>query len=568
MKEEKVSNEFGEILEHCRVTLTEAGSFVRTSKVMGGLIPEAKKSFFGPAIAEGEIPSDKAERFLEWFLLEGGEEGSPSPLRQWLFKKQSELHPKIRRMAEVLLESIVGVFKILDCRNGQLKVEDSLGRGQFVLILPSGDHRASVGDSLGGRIVPHPSRRGVYFAMGSTQVLRGDGIFLALSHENRTGVRDGEGFSQLDLEHLLDLTNSPPPEKDLGRARKALGLFLANEPDLPSLEIIEGALRSVSSPGKVLDPFLEAVAFHSQKDIGEARRLGLHLWNALQLQGGASPGDTEQGATPTKNKEPLPELNHPSQASSTLPLGLRVFQELEAGEARGEDLKSLFDRLGQMVGLDWEDEDAIPKKVIWSTSEVGDLGGLCLEFRWESEKWKEGLTPEETDILMNWSQSLQKEGEYFFGGVSRLKWAKYLFLLWEKGGRESCRNGIGLLTKLAKWLEDTQEIHLDFPIDGFLALWDREAARCDDIEGSKANSGELDKGDGAHCAESASWLVKGKVGGAWALESGNRRMSLPGSLSLMVGDLVFGSPVVGKRTLESGYRVLPSCLALLTMEGT
>jgi hypothetical protein len=566
MKEEKVRMEFEEILENCRRVLTQAGKYSQNSKTIGDTVPNAKIQFFGADLDENEIPGDKAQRFLEWFLIDRVIPGSGSPLLVWIEENFSSLEPELRLVAKALERSLVGVFKIVSIQREHLGLEDALGRGRFKVVLPRGEHNAREGDCLAGRIVPYPKKNGFFFAMESTQVLKGERLFSALAKQAQFSRKEkAKEFFQLELEQITHI-ETPLPKDGLKSARKALGAFLNTEPELPSLDLIEEALRSVSSPGKVLDPFLEAVAFHTQRDIGEARRLGLQLWNALQVEGEQPNTQANSKERPESAKSSIPKLEGDVTLDANIPLGQKVLQELEAGEARGEDLETLFNRLGKMVGLEkWESEDSIPKKVLWSTSEVGDLAGLFLEFRWETEQGEGSLTKAESQILSLLSHSLQKGGETFVGGVPRLKWARFLLELWTQGGNEACRNGIGLLTKLSRWLEKTQEIVLDFPTKGFLDLWDQEAARCGGIEGatsSRRNNG--DEGDLG--VVSVSWFVRGKEGDSWVLESGNRRMALPGTLALVVGDRVFGRPVVGAGTFEEGFRILPSCLALLAME--
>ena len=563
MEEEKEGMGFEEILDHCRIVLTEAGKFARSSETIGASLPDAKRSFFGAEIEGDFVPRDKSERFLEWFLLERRIPGASSPFSLWFSQKRETLEPQLLQMAACLESSLVGIFKIAGIQKETMEIEDSQGRGGFTLLLPKGEHIASVGDTLVGRIVPHPKTLGLFFAMGSAQVLQGDDLYLSVSREKRPLQKgSGDTFTQLELERILEM-RSAPKEGDLIKARKALRSFLSEESELPSLEIVEEALRSVSSPGKVLDPLLEAVAFYTKKDIGVARRLGLQLWNALQVEGGSSSKHTRMGGkkTEAQAREDLSEIS-PS-TDPDLPLGQRVLQELEAGEARGEDLESLFNRLGKMVNLRWEEgENSIPKKVLWSTPEVGDLGALIQEFRWEIEREGEPLSEVEEEILLSWGKSLQEEGEAFLGGVARLKWAQNLLSLWLQKGSKVCREGISLLTKFSKWLEETQEIRLDFPTKGFLEVWDRNIARCEGIQKASDSFPQNHEKN----PPSIAWFVRGREGNAWILEAGTRRLTLPADLSLEVGDRIFGRPLTDSRTLEEGFRILPSCLALLAME--
>ncbi len=563
MKEKKERMNFEKLFEDCQVTLTEVGKFARSSQGIGNSLPQAKRMFFGSDFPEEEIPKDKAQRFLEWFLIERVQDEGVTPLSMWLSQGTERIQSNLFQMGKALEKSLVGLFEIKEIDSGKMELEDVSGRGSFMVALPMGEHRARVGDTLIGRLVPFPKDHAIFFAMGSTQVFRGGTLFSSIKKRLMgRSVEIQAPLSSLELERILDLAFQPEV-KGLPKARKEMEAFLKNEPELPSLKMLEDALRSVTSPGKVLDPFLEAVAFYTKSDIGEARRLGLELWNAIQLES----QETQPSDTPTKRVEDQPKSPEPSvghEAESQEALGAKVLRELEEGEARGENLETLFDRLGAMVGLQWEAEDSIPEKVVWSTSEVGDLAALFLEYRWELSQEGKGLSKDEEEILSLWSKNLKKDGETFVSSVARLRWAQYLFAHWMQGGASACRKGIKLLCQFSLWLQETQDLQLDFPTEGFLEVWDRETRRCERILGASSQPLEMVR-ESERSTWLTPWFVKGKEGGIWVLESGNRRMTLGGDLDLVVGDRVFGKPIPGKGTFETGFRVLPSCLALLAI---
>ncbi len=547
---------FETIREISQDALIRMARWVRENPAFQRELEEARRGFL--AVGGGD-PTDpaRAERFLEWFLLEReGSGGNGAPVRRWLAAGCGGFdEPGI---VESLCRSFCGVFRVEALGGDRIECRDALQRGTVTILLPRTAHRAVVGDTLVGRLFP--VGEGLWMATDSIELFRGDAIYKA--YETETLARKAKGgpdtplsMSGLEIEKLLGLSGHTEVKGVLELERE-LGEFLGDSPELPTVEELSAALREVESPGRVLGPFLEALAFHTKLDIGEGQRLGLELWNAHRS---AAP-ERRPGAARESDRAPQPP---PRTGRGDDPdLGPRLLAELEAGEARGEEKASLFARLERMAGLAPEAEDplgAVPRRIEWRTEEAGNLLPLYEEWVWEGER--EGTRGSEA--CRSWIAEARKAGAEAIEDLDRSRAAEAFRVLALSRGPGAMADIAGEVSRFARWLVDTQELRAPFPLDEVGEALRGDFLRIHALREALERGSFYEDSEALRASPPRSWRVRGRSenGEEWLLDAGGHRARLPGFLDLAVGDLCLGKILPDGSRISRDTRFLPAELA-------
>ncbi len=517
-----------------------------TAELCAGLA--AARETFLAISAPGGAEEARAERFLEWFLLDlPAGPRRVTPITAWIDAGTPGFEgPEV---AGALRRSQLGVFRVTGLETWGLHLEDALLRGRVDLLLPQGCHRAEVGDTLVGRIFPVGEGR--WLATDSIELFHGSGLYRAYATETLRLRAEGTlagtpRLSQLEVEKLLALA-AQPALRAVHEIETELAQILAGHPELPGAAELSAALAATEQPGSVLTPFLEALAFHTKLDIGEVQRLGIELWNAHRAARAAEPAPAAaRAAVPKTGPGPID--------------GRRLLAELEAGEARGEAKEVLFARLEAMAGIEDETEDpfgAIPKRIVWRTREIGDLRPLYEEWRWEVGH--AGAPPDtEPAALEAWIEALEQAGCDGVAGLRGGRSAEAFRRVFERSGARALAPVARAAAAFARWLEEVQHTPPPEPLRPLAEELCAALERLAGVEQAFAAAGLL--ADAAGAGRPAALRVTAARAGGWELREADRVLRLPADLPLAVGDLVLARLLPGGR-FGRDLRVLPAPLA-------
>lgn len=565
--------------------LVAVGEFIRIDRVLGSQVPDGRASFFGhrdPA----QHHAAQANRFLEWFALERKADGSGgAPIQAFLASGCPGLETELRPFAEALAESTPGVWAIRDGSDGFFELESAFGGGSeamaasetgasTILWLPETQTKARIGQSVIGRLVQVPGRS-EYFATDGTSVFAGTQLYDAFAEEiARRGLEGSAPIepSQLELEQILvayeDAAGESPEavERELGDFLPAAVLEAA---DLPGVEELSYALSVSTSPGRVLGPFLESLAFSTELDIEKAQRLLLRLWNAhhasardassrAEADGPEVVDDastvSEQGRAESVD-DGTPEAATAAAALRPDELGPVLAAEIEKGLAEGEDVEALFGRVESMIGEPVTPDaplGAVPEELRWHTDDEGDFSPLVEEYLWERSRSEHPPTSEHGELLRSVCATLGSLGVHSIDGIDENSMAASLVQAWAAGERAQCMAQLEAYTAWNEWLVAVQEITLDFDPIEFRDRLLLARARCESLSSALERPAPSD-------AAPVGWKVTGQEGEGWLLRSSTRKLRLDGTLDFEVGDLILGTSV--EDGFAAGMRVVPSILA-------
>ncbi|MCA8971281.1 MAG: hypothetical protein KDC95_15930, partial [Planctomycetes bacterium] len=342
------------------------------------------------------------------------------------------------------------------------------------------------------------------------------------------------------------------------------------EAPLPTLEELFSALAHAPSPGPVIGPVLEALAFRTDVDLGTAQRLLLRLWNAHQ----AAAQSTEAQSTETQSKEtqsthvpPRSDVGRTTgdvarDRGSRTPLGERVLEELERGQRDGVPIEALFDRLESMVdaasGQNLE-TDEVPEELRWHTEDRGDLADLATEYLWERGQGDHPASHEHAAALQSCIDDLARLDVRSVDALRRNHLESSFVEPWARGETRACVERVEALCAFHEWLVAVQEIEFGFDPSELRDALRAAADRCASLERA------LTHGEGTGDSP-RSFHVVAFEHGSWILTSSTRRLAIADAererFPFEVGDLVLGIPLSG--AFATGVRVLPTFLAAVT----
>ena len=303
-------------------------------------------------------------------------------------------------------------------------------------------------------------------------------------------------------------------------------------------------MRGAESPGPVIGPLLERIAFETQADLDQLQRLLLQLWGALHARGGPAAGTAPAARAPLgAPAAPAAPVESPPAAG----LGRTLADRIERGLAAREGVEDIFADVERILGEKIEPEPAGEGPAEF---EDGDLEGLVAEFLWETKTEHE---PEARVLAALVRQ--QREAPLPKSDVESLDGGDLLRLLVDAYLRAAPQQraadvhaAFAVLERFFGWLVATQELEpgnaLVVAKTVFVAHVERVAAASSALSGAEpaplGRAGEL-------------WQVA--AGGASEVElvsvdAGRRALlDLPAKrpCDLRVGDLLLGTLRVPER---------------------
>lgn len=348
---------------------------------LGAELQRARRQFFGDGAASP--PDEAAEhRFAEWFLFERESET--------LGAVPAEVEP-YADVARELEDSIAGLF-LVESVGDSVNARD-VQSGELVELVDG--RPLQVGDLLVGRLYPAEQER--WSASAATPALRPGRALADALVRDLAKIEVDRRLLQIELEHLLLRHHggaeeaimpgpAPEPVAPLEHLEADLQQLLERAGDPHEAEIISQQLAAAPRPGTLMGPLLDQLAFDTEVDLEQARRLLLEIWNAHHA--GAAP---DAAATPEERTGP------PGEA-----LGEQLVRTLDEGLGERRDVDAVFAQLEQLAGIepDAEDdpEDDAAASLVQRLAEgpadaldgggdtdAGDLAPLVTEFHWETE---------------------------------------------------------------------------------------------------------------------------------------------------------------------------------------
>jgi len=423
-------------------------------------IARAEREFFGANpnvdlsanVCANPAEGANAARFSEWFLLERESEGLgdvPARVLAW----PDELR-------DVLLESQVGVYMVKAVLADEISVLD-LGDGAQVVVAPieGADVRAAIrpGDLLVGRL--YPDAMDCHVASCAMAVQRQAADLAAAFQHDLERLDLGRRLSQAEIEHLMFRGRTGPEvavsETPVERLEAELDrLFRSATLDDWSATAISQAFCESETPGPVVNPILEKVAFDSNLDISEVQRLLLELWGAHRHK--ANGGH-----------------QHVHSPAESEPLGEQLARRIEEGLAHNEDLEDVFAEVGEWIGVDLS-EPEVPGApgggVAGGGVQDGDLPALVREYCWETSQTGETSHDQVIlDRLVQVQQNLPLP-ELDLEGVTSRDLARLLLQIYLESAPQDRAAAVaaafGVLDRFYRWCVETQAMELEPVIHG------------------------------------------------------------------------------------------------------
>ncbi|MCB9890048.1 MAG: hypothetical protein H6833_00180 [Planctomycetes bacterium] len=589
-------HEAREALDACLVALSD---FVRVDRVLSGQLQAGRIAFFGTAVPESVSPAQMT-RFLEWFILERHVDGTTGPpVRAFLAAGCPGLEaPGTRDFVVALAESEVGVWAIRDESDEGLELEaafatDFVTRMLWPPNVPEPGTSVAPGMTVIGRLaqLPESFRRGgtdCWITLDGTRVFSGTTLFEAIEndvarHRLETGhdpIARGLELEPILVSHEQAAGETPDAVEaelaaflgdvlEAAQMGESRGGTNASEAPLPTLEELFAALAHAPSPGPVIGPVLEALAFRTEVDLGTAQRLLLRLWNANQAAAqsatidGPSARDSldEASVAPQRDADRATRDEVLGSASRTT-LGKRVLEELERGQRDGVPVEALFDRLESMVdaaaGQNLE-SDEVPEELRWHTEDQGDLADFATEYLWERAQGDHPASTEHAAALNGCIDDLARLDIRSVDALRRTHLESSFVEPWARGESRACVERVEALCAFHEWLVAVQEIEFVFDPSELRDALRAAVERCASLERALSH-GEA-TGDSPR-----SFHVVAFENGAWMLASSTRRLAIAdperARFPFEVGDLVLGIPLA--EAFATGVRVLPTFLAAVT----
>ena len=387
--------------------LPALGRFARSLEGGTRAWEEGRKEFFGfPRKEEEDAPREG--RFLEWFCLEKGREREPSFLSRFFRAGMPGLPGGRPQWLEGALgESLFGFFRVQDRGEGRTLVLRFPSGRTFRLYWPLRSRQVPErGDTLLGRVYPFRAtgEKDLFLPSPWMILYQGGDLIQALERDveraRAMGMRDHLG--QKELEAILEGRFFQGPREEEGPGPLGPELPLADLVDRIQLLFdkfgfagvtaadVAREAREASSFSEAFGEFLDQLAFETDVDLEEIRRLFLQLWARLKEpekggeertgEGKPSPGKDTVAARPWTDPE------GPCPCGSGLPyeachMGRDLVARLEEAESKEEKLGPVVESLGRALGGLGDDRGEDP----FTAREEGltEARALVQEFLWE-----------------------------------------------------------------------------------------------------------------------------------------------------------------------------------------
>ena len=527
-------------------------------------LERARRQFFGDDL-HGAGDDAAEHRFAEWFLIERESE-TLGVVPMTIPPYSADVEPLDGSLAGLfLVESVGDTVTAIDMQDDEVLELAEAGTLQ-------------VGDLLVGRMYPVSGER--WAPSAATPALRpGRDLAKAFLHDLKK-LEIGRRLMQVELEHLL-LREHGKTSASLGGGSndEAATAELVVAPEIP-LEHLEADLEQLmlsaghqnsatdiseqlaqtQSPGAVMGPLLDQLAFDSDVDLDRMRRVLLEIWNAHHV--GQVRSTEEAGSSSGPPGETL---------------GEKLVRRLDEGIGEREDVEELFSQMESIAGIESDEEDseederntAIVSEVFEtgaSDGDTGDLAPLVAEFHWEN-----GFEQTEDSALTLWIE-LQRsaavpntEVELIPAG-DLMRLLLHVYLRSAPDDRvEQVRSAFDELRRFYDWVAETQEI------DQREVVQRCQGALLDQLERLQA-AGIALSNDQAPVQSPGLMQVEetGKDGFGARDDDGGSHWLLTDKLAvdqLAVGDIVLGgfAPVVGDEP-TSLHRRLAGMVVVLPID--
>ena len=325
-----------------------------------GEMARARREFFGADAVSRQDPAGQAAaatRFAEWYLLERESD------------QLGGVPHAVLLGSEELAESLVGIFWIDAVVGDEARARD-LQDGQGLDLVGLEPGSLEPGTLLLGRVFQ--TRAGGFVPSIAAIAIRDAGPLAQAIERDLAALDLGRRMTQAEMEHLLlsrGLTPGDPPEVIVSieriEAELETCLAVAGMP-AQSVTQISAALREAPTPGLVIGPLLDQLAFDTGADLDTLRRLLMELWSAHHQPGRA----------------PLPPAPRAPAADLGPGLGSELAARIERGLETHEDPSALFADVERMLGESGIETEADEEPGV--TFGSGDLEPLVTEYLWEA----------------------------------------------------------------------------------------------------------------------------------------------------------------------------------------
>ncbi len=400
-----------QVLEEALLAL---GRFARSLEGGGRAWEEGRKEFFGlPSPSQEGAPREG--RFLEWFCLERGLDDGRPLVPLFLRAGMPGLSGGRPAWVEAALKgNRFGFFRVGKVLPGRI-LEIRLPSGEEARLYWPGrsSETPEQGDTLLGRIYPfsRPGGEDLFFPSPWMILYQGEDLVEALERDLLRARAQGMAgpFGQRELEALLE-GRSP------GVTTAGEGELLGPELPLPDLleriqllfdrfgfvgvtaQDVAREAREAESFAQAFGDYLDQLAFETDVDLEEMRRLFLQLWSRLKQprREGQEPGPGKTSPTPgegTVAARPWTDPDAPCPCGSGLPyeachMGRDLVARLEEAEGKKEKLGPILEGLGRALGGLGDDRGEDPFTA--RQEGLAEARALVMEFAWEKGLDREG----------------------------------------------------------------------------------------------------------------------------------------------------------------------------------
>ncbi len=437
-------------------------ALVREDPALSGEFEHSLAEFYpaGPPSGAARETLLAARRHVEWFVLERISRtlhGSPVEVLLPAWRIRSSEDPE--REESALLNSFTGIFVVTGVQDSSgLWLRDIVGFGEYPVSDPEGAWPSREGDLIVGRMFPtgdavhHLSRAAAFF--------RDDSLREAVARDVET-LREARGHgrvlhvSQLDLERMFFAKERTADASDpIERARD---LLVASGVDEGRIDELFATLARtpfdtellVHGAGDVLAEILDELAFDTDVDLADARRLFVRAWRRLASPPEDREAGESQGDTPDDPRAAL--------------------EAFDQGRHANTDLDSLITNLAtdlELGAVDDPDEEESP-----APDFPGVVGAMVEEFIWEvgaerGEDERARLAP-----LMKLGRFAREIGSFESLGAPELLRFTTFWLHEERelASEEEARALVDALQAFCTWAEEAHGVPLQAEFGATLA---------------------------------------------------------------------------------------------------
>lgn len=406
-----------------------------------------------------------ARRHVEWFLLERPSAALGGAPIEWAVHNSAELGEC--DLGEVTLKALLssrcGVFEITTVTPGDgAWVRDVGAGGEYPLYEPDASLELKSGDLIVGRLFAVGDS--LYSVSPAAGVFRNSKLRDALVHDVealRKGRRGVLRLSQLELEGMFWGGNHAAPQIADAIARAQEFLVRSGLGDARARELLEELGSAPYEPERWapglrdgLAAVLERVAFESDVDLEQARRVLLAAWPALAQRAslGGAPAVERMSRAPTRVADPKAPRGDVRAA----------MEAFDRGRDAGRDLEELFGELERDLELEPEEFDPDAIDGAPAPDFPGVVAAMVGEFLWETECEQGAEAGRAMAPIAKFAQFGENIGVFDNIGAHELLLFATVWLP-ERGELETAEQAIAVLAALERfcaWAQATQDVGL------------------------------------------------------------------------------------------------------------